>query len=306
MGRPSTLTPEQWTAARRRWEGCDRQGFEWLRVEMLRAFGAAPSRPAIQQNAARAGWEKGGAPSEPLAPGAAAGDAPKQAKLRSEKVTSAADAKVTPEAVETADEVVDAPVPLPAVDYRGPGRPSLYKPEYAALIVAFFDKQPFEDVPVPQPTGTVKLQRMPVDLPMLATFAKSIGVSLTTVNRWATAIDSDGSPTYPDFAEAYARARATHEAFIVRASAQGAYEPRTCMFLLKNVHGWQDQPAPKVDHAAVSKDELERRFGQRMEAARVRQMAVLEERRQLRRLADEAAAGVVFEALPPPQHQEEE
>ncbi len=61
------------------------------------------------------------------------------------------------------------------------------------------------------------------------------------------------------------------------------------MFLLKNLHGWEDQPAPKADHAAVSKDELDRRFGERIEAARQRQMAVLEERRALRRLADEAA-----------------
>lgn len=292
MPRQSTLTPAQWAQARRRWEGADDRGFEWLRREMESAFGAAPSRPAIRQCAAKQGWEKGGTPSHPLTATGA---------------TESVGAKVSPPEPaakvsrhakrEVADEVVDAstttaPARAPATpEHRSPGRPTSYRPEFAQQIVAFFDKEPFEDIPVPQPSGLVKMQRMAVDLPMLATFAKSIGVSLTTVNRWATAVNSDGAPTYPEFAEAYARARATHEAFIVRASAQGAYEPRTCMFLLKNVHGWQDQPPPKVDHAAVSKDELERRFGQRMEAARQRQMAVLEERRRLRRLAEEAEAG---------------
>ena len=288
MPRLSTLTPDQWAQARRRWEGATDTGFEWLRREMLAAFGVAPSRPAIRQAAAKAGWEKGGSPSRPLT---AAGVLESVGAKVSEPEPTA---KLSRPKREIADEVIDValtpPAPAPAsTEHRGPGRPTSYRPEFAQQIVAFFDKQPFEDIPVPQPSGLVKLQRMAVDLPMLATFARSIGVALSTVNRWATAINGDGAPTYPDFAAAYARARELHEAFIVRASAQGAYEPRTCMFLLKNLHGWQDQPAPKEEHAAVSKEELDRRFGERIEAARQRQMAVLEERRALRRLADEAA-----------------
>ncbi len=285
MARPHALTAEQWSVVRRRWEGCDRAGFDWLAKEIAGAFpGVRISRQGVSVRAAREGWEKGGEPSQPLAAPVA-----QQRALVAQQGAYVAQQASSADAphLETASEVIEPPPALP--QHRGPGRPTSYRPEFAERIVAFFDVQPFEDIPVPQPSGLVKLQRMPVDLPMLATFAKSIGVSLSSVNRWATAINADGGPTYPDFAAAYARARELHEAFIVRASAQGAYEPRTCMFLLKNVHGWQDQPAPKVDQAAVSKEALDRLFGERMEAARQRAMAVLQERRELRRLADEAA-----------------
>jgi hypothetical protein len=285
MARPNALTPEQWTQVRRRWEGSDRLGFDWLAKEIAAAFpGITISRQGVSVRAAREGWEKGGPASEPLTAPVA-----QQTALVAQQTPGVAQHAPPPGPgpAETASEVVD-PRPAPP-QQRGPGRPTSYRAEFAQQIVAFFDKEPFTDVPVPQPSGLVKMQRMAVDLPMLATFARSINVSLSTLTRWATSINGDGAPTYPDFAAAYARARELHEAFIVRASAQGAYEPRTCMFLLKNQHGWQDQPAPREDHAAVSKDELDRRFGQRMEAARQRQMAVLEERRALRRLADEAA-----------------
>lgn len=62
MGRPSKLTPEQWAIARRRWEGSDKDGFAWLREEVLAEYGHAPTRPAIQQMAVRAGWSKNGKP----------------------------------------------------------------------------------------------------------------------------------------------------------------------------------------------------------------------------------------------------
>lgn len=289
MPRLSTLTPDQWALARRRWEGSDAAGFEWLRREMEAAFGVAPTRPAIRQAAAKAGWEKGGAPSQPLTTaGAVKGVA---AKVSPPEPA----AKVSrPAKREVASEVVDATPPLPApaaasTEHRGPGRPSLYRPEFAALLLKFFAVEPYTVVEVTQPSGIVKKQRIASDPPMLQSFADSIGVSKATVDAWATAINPDGSRRYPDFCDAYARARAMQEALFSRAGMLGLYEPRFLAFAMKNLCGWQDQPAPKEDHAAVSKEELDRRFGQRMEAARQRQMAVLEERRALRRLADEAA-----------------
>jgi hypothetical protein len=289
MPRTSALSPDQWAQARRRWEGCDAAGFEWLRREMEAAFGVAPSRPAIRQAAAKAGWEKGGAASQPLTAAGAVESV--GAKVSPPEPV----AKVSRRRREVADEVVDAapsssPPAAPASrEYRGPGRPTSYRPEFATKIIEFFDVEPFEDIPVPQPSGLVKLQRMPRKPPMLGAFAKSIGVSKTAVDTWATAVNSDGGPRHPEFAEAYARARVMQEELLTVGGSMGAYESRFLAMVMKNLCGWQDQPAPKEDHAAVSKDELDRRFGQRMEAARLRQMAVLEERRALRRLADEAA-----------------
>jgi len=320
VGRPSKLTPDQWAAARRRWEGAEKPGFEWLRQEALAAFGDAPSRPAMQQMANEQGWEKGGPPSEPLPP-MAAGKAAVPAKpsgkpsakpspktpekaapkapptgregalvtvpgqkatpQQREKVTDAGgppdgDKQPPPE---VADEVVDGQDPA---EKRGPGRPTKYRPEFAEKIVVYFDVEPEVEVKVEQPSGLVKLQRMSAKPPMLVGFAKSIGVDLTTLNRWATEIDAGtGKPRWPDFADSYAHARELQEALIAQGALMGLYDSKACQFLLKNLHGWQDQPARKVAVAAISKDELEARFGARMAAARERMLAVLAERRDL-------------------------
>ena len=67
----------------------------------------------------------------------------------------------------------------------------------------------------------------------------------------------------------------------VRGGLLGIYDPRVVQTALKNLHGWQDQPARKVAVAQVSKEELERRFGDRMAASRARMQEVLEERADL-------------------------
>lgn len=302
MARASKLTPEQWELARRRWEGAEKDGFAWLSREIEAAWGVSVLRKSLEQMARAKGWEKGAEPLPELPkmapttggniPAEASGNIPAKGKIP-RKAPKAA------EPPEVADEVVDgAPAAPPAPRQRG--RPTLYRPEFADLLVDFFTKDPYTIVDVAQPSGLVKQQRMATDPPMLQDFAESIGVSKETVDNWATAIDSEGKPRHPEFFEAYTRARARQEALFSRAGMLGLYEPRFLSMVMKNLCGWQDQPAPKVEHALVSKDELDRRFGQKMEAARVRQMAVLEERRQLRRMADEAAAGGVFEALPAP------
>lgn len=315
MARASKLTPEQWALARQRWEGVDAVGFAWLAREIEAAWGVQVLRKSLEQWARAKGWEKGG----PLLAELPRMDPPKGAIPAGEgggKIPEGGGGKI-PEAgpgagnipqqpapepetaappqpgPEVASEVVYAP-DKPAV--RGPGRPSSYRPEFAAALIAYFDKEPFELVDVTQPSGLVKKQRLPTDPPMLQGFAASIGVSKATVDNWATAINSDGSPRYPDFCEAYARARASQEALMARAGLLGLYDSRFTSFALKNLCGWQDQPAPKVDQAAVSKEALDRLFGERMDAARQRAMAVLQERRELRRLADEAA-GVAPVAL---------
>lgn len=302
MPRPSALSPEQWALARRRWEGAEKEGFAWLAREIAAAWGVAVLRKSLEQWARAKGWEKGGQPLAELPAMAAPAVANAQGKipcgegkipLGSGNIPAAAKA-----GHEVASEVVERPAPptapAPATastkpEHRGPGRPTLYKPEFANLLIEFFTKEPYTTVDVPQPNGMVKRQRMATDPPMLQTFAESIGVSKATVDAWATAINPDGSPRHPDFCAAYAHARAMQESLFSRAGMLGLYEPRFLAFAMKNLCGWQDQPAPKVDHAAVSKEELDRRFGQRMEAARQRQMEVLEERRRLRRLADEAS-----------------
>lgn len=315
MARPSKLTPEQWALAKRRWEGTEKPGFAWLAREIQAAWGVEVLRKSLEQWANAKGWEKGGEPlaelpkMAPPAPEKAAGNIPADAgniPLPAGKIPAEAKPAAPPRELrhEVASEVVDPPPPAPPPPPRPAlGRPSAYRPEFAERLIDFFTVEPYTEVDVPQPSGLVKRQRMATDPPMLQEFARRIGVTKETIDNWATAINPDGTPRYPEFFDAYARARELQESLFSRAGMLGVYEPRFLAMAMKNLCGWQDQPAPKVDHAAVSKDELDRRFGQRVEAARLRQMAVLEERRELRRLADEAAGeggGLAALALPGP------
>ena len=258
------LTPEQWAATRRRWEGCDLPGFDWLAREVTAAFGVAVSRQAIAKAAGKNQWAKGGKPSAPMV------------AQPSSKVAQPSAAVAQPGAL-----TVVLPEGEKPPGYAGTGRPSLYRPEYDDLIVTYFNHEPYTEHKVEQPNGLVKLQRMATDPPMLAGFAKSIGVSRDTVNAWATDVGTDGRPKYPSFADAYARARELNESMLARGAMLGLYEPRFSSFVMKNLYGWQDQPARAVAVAPVSAEELDRLYGSRMKAAQDRQAAILAERSRL-------------------------
>lgn len=61
------LNDAQRAAARRRWEGSPNERFGWLAAECLTAWGITITRQALRKAALKAGWTKGGEPSEPLA-----------------------------------------------------------------------------------------------------------------------------------------------------------------------------------------------------------------------------------------------
>lgn len=269
------LSSEQWLQARRRWEGDARDGFDWLAKEMVAAWGVPLSRQGVSVRARREGWEKGGDPSRPLAPVVA-----QQGKgVAQQKVVVAQQPEPGGEAAEVADEVVEPPAPA---ERHGPGRPTKYRAEFAEKILTFFNKEPFTEVDVAQPSGLVKRQRLPTDPPMLASFAKQIGVSVRTLNRWAVELDDEtGNVRHPEFAEAFARAREFLEALLVRGGVLGLYDPRVVQFALKNLAGWADQPARTSEVAPISKEELEATYIRDMEEAHARQDAIDAERRAL-------------------------
>jgi hypothetical protein len=285
------LTRGQWEAARHRWEHHDRPGFDWLAKEMAAAFGLHVIRQTVSVRATREGWEKvDGGTSEPLnAPGGPAAAVAQQDDDVAQQSLGVAQhgapalrhsGKASRPPAEVADEVVDASGAKPP-GYLGTGRPAKYRPEFDRLLVQFFDKEPWDERTIER-NGVTITTRVATDPPMLATFARSIGVSLDSVNRWATEADETGRPRYPGFAEAYARARGLHEAMLARAALVGDYDPKTVQFVLKNLYSWEDQPARTVEVAPVSIDQLQTLFVERMNAARARTAAMMEERRRLR------------------------
>ncbi len=263
------LTEQEWSIARRRWEGCPAEGFDWLTREMQAAFNAAITRQAVAAMAKRKGWTKGGMPSAPLAVVPQIGD-----------VVLLPDRDVAQHG-NVAHPVAPTHGAKPEGN-TGPGRPAKYRAEYDEQIIEFFNVQATRQVEVLGPGGTTKIQIVANKPPTLVSFAQGIGVSVDTVNRWATETDDAGRPRYPGFAEAYARAKQLLEDMLITGAILGVYEPRVTQFTLKNWYGWKDQPERDVAVAPVSVEKLDTLYIQGMARARERQRLVLEERARLR------------------------
>lgn len=274
------LTAEEWAAARRRWEGCQADGFDWLRREVVVAFDIQVSRQGIAKAAAKGAWAKGGEPSAPLAVVAQPGDVvaqPSEVVAQPGRLVAQPD---RPRRVKA--EPVDLPDGEKPEGYAGTGRPSKYRPEYDQLIIDYFNVKPTREVEVQGFGGTTKIQVLPNPPPMLVNFAQDLGLSVETIGRWATEQGDDGRPRYPSFADSYTRARQLLEAMLVMGAALGVYDSRVTQFVLKNWYGWRDQPDKDVTVAPVSREVLETKYIAVMAEARERMRVMLEERARLR------------------------
>ena len=106
MAPPSKMPPEQWASARTAWETDPRDGYAWL----VDALSLPVSAQGVRKTALKDQW----------------------AKLK--PPVSMAPDKVSPARTETltktiAETLLDAPDDAP----DAPGRPSMYRPEYATL-----------------------------------------------------------------------------------------------------------------------------------------------------------------------------
>lgn len=118
--------------------------------------------------------------------------------------------------------------------YAGQGEPSHYRPEYIPLMYAFFDRDPWEVVE--DAKGTPRM--MPKDkLPTMQRFARQIGYSTDTLQKWAE--------KFPEFGAAYAECKEMQKAFIMESGGltlNGGF----AAFMLRCNHGMRDD-APKED-----------------------------------------------------------
>ena len=132
------LKPEEWAAARRRWEGSPEDGFDWLAREINSAWGLSISRQAVSKMASKAGasWVKGVDASKPLA---CAQDGTARATQAPAAVPHLKPTKRPPPAATEASPPVPPVPPTPPVaalavqvEDAGPpvGRPSAYRPEF--------------------------------------------------------------------------------------------------------------------------------------------------------------------------------
>ena len=124
------------------------------------------------------------------------------------------------------------------------GRPSKYKSKYCQALIDFFDVEPYEDIELPhyQKDGVTihwkDYKRVPVKLPTLRDFAKSINVGISTVYDW---INKQHASYHKKFSDAFTQAQDIRKWFMIQNGLQGLYNPVTFKFVAVNVTDMRDK-----------------------------------------------------------------
>jgi hypothetical protein len=118
------------------------------------------------------------------------------------------------------------------------GRPTKYDPEYCNQIVEYFNKPPFhiEYKREYYNNGELKSEypiQMANEYPTFQRFAFSIGVNVDTLHEWKT--------QYPEFSEAYTRAKELQESIWSVNALQNLYNSQFAQFIGKNCFGYKDK-----------------------------------------------------------------
>ena len=131
------------------------------------------------------------------------------------------------------------------------GRPTKYKPEYCQTIVDFFNVEPY--------TVDAECKKQANDLPLIEKFAHSIDVTRECLHEWKR--------TYPDFSDAFQKAKALQQSMWATNSMLGLYSPAFTIFFGKNIYKWTDRqslehtgkdggPIQSIEIALVGVDDL--------------------------------------------------
>lgn len=98
------------------------------------------------------------------------------------------------------------------------------------------------------------------DFKSFAGFAVSIGTHRGTLNDWCN--------TYPEFADAYKRAKEYQEQFLSTNGNKGLINPAFSIFTAKNVLNWRDKKEIEVGEKPLEKltdEQLEAEIQKRLE-----------------------------------------
>jgi hypothetical protein len=110
--------------------------------------------------------------------------------------------------------------------YKKPGQPTKYKPEYAQMMLDYFDIQPYEV----NEDGKLKGNRMPT----LERFAIQIDVDPNCLYTWANAKDENNELLYPEFFSTYNKCKAMQKDILVTNGLLGNYVSNFAIFVATN------------------------------------------------------------------------
>jgi hypothetical protein len=143
------------------------------------------------------------------------------------------------------------------------GRPTEYKEEYVQKLLDYFSKPLYKEVSkkITTKKGDVIeiTEEKASDFPTLAGFALSIGHHRETLLEWAK--------IYPNFSDAYKKAKDQQENFLVINGLKGLVEQPMVIFTAKNVLNWRDKKDVELTGQlnAIPDEELDQKIQQLME-----------------------------------------
>ncbi|SRR5579883_1208933 len=126
------------------------------------------------------------------------------------------------------------------------GRPTKYKPEYAAAIIKWFSvpkhTQFLKKEVTIESTGRheCEYQLVAADLPTFEGFARDIAVNGDTIVEWSKAENENGELKYPEFSAAYKVAKDLQREFLIDNGLKGLYPPAAFIFTAKNITDMRD------------------------------------------------------------------
>ena len=131
------------------------------------------------------------------------------------------------------------------------GRPTKYKPTFCDGLIKFFDIEPWEEREIDHfKNGEVvwtDIKILPVRMPTLRGFAKSIKVGIRTVYGW---IDAKCSSYQEEFSHAFTYAKDIRKDWLVDVGLSGTAPPASFKFVAVNVTDMRD----KQEHELSGKD----------------------------------------------------
>ncbi len=137
---------------------------------------------------------------------------------------------------------------LVVIENKALGRPTEYDPKYVQALLDYFDVKPYEqrleDIVTSKGDVITIKKDVASDFKTLAGFAVSIGFHRDTLHKW--------SQDFPEFSDAYKRAKDFQENFLAVNGNKGLISPAFGIFTAKNVLNWRDKK--DIDHSGFIKD----------------------------------------------------
>lgn len=119
---------------------------------------------------------------------------------------------------------------------RRGGAPTKYLPELCQNLLNFFDIEPiiYRDITITYKDGSTKeiSEAEGVNLPFFTQWCRRVGISTETMYQWIK--------QYPQFSDAYKKAKECQEEILVVNALRGTYNNAFAIFYSKNKLGYKD------------------------------------------------------------------